>query len=72
MNCIIVDDEATARLIVSQLCSKIDNLDVIDDFSSAIEAIKFLNQNTVDVLLLDIHMPGFSGFDFELWQCWDR
>ncbi|MCL5246449.1 LytTR family DNA-binding domain-containing protein [Cellulophaga sp. 20_2_10] len=64
MNCIIVDDEATARLIVSQLCSKIDNLDVIDDFSSAIEAIKFLNQNTVDVIFLDIHMPGFSGFDF--------
>lgn len=64
MNCIIIDDEATARAIVAQLCSKISELDVIDEFSSAIDAIKFLNQQTVDVIFLDIHMPGFSGFDF--------
>lgn len=64
MNCIIVDDEATARLIVNQLCATIPDLDVIDEFSSAIEAIKFLNQHTVDVIFLDIHMPGFTGFDF--------
>lgn len=64
MNCIIVDDEATARLIVNQLCASIPDLDVIDEFSSAIDAIKFLNQQTVDVIFLDIHMPGFTGFDF--------
>ncbi|WP_077404163.1 LytR/AlgR family response regulator transcription factor [Cellulophaga omnivescoria] len=64
MNCIIVDDEATARLIVAQLCSNVKELEVIDAFGSAMEAIKFLNQNTVDVIFLDIHMPGFSGFDF--------
>ncbi|MBT8299364.1 MAG: response regulator transcription factor [Maribacter sp.] len=64
MNCIIIDDEAAARAIVAQLCSKISELDVIDEFSSAIDAIKFLNQQTVDVIFLDIHMPGFSGFDF--------
>jgi len=64
MNCIIIDDEAAARAIVVQLCSKIPELDVIDEFSSAIDAIKFLNQQTVDMIFLDIHMPGFSGFDF--------
>ena len=64
MNCIIIDDEATARLIVNQLCSTIPDLDVIDEFSNAIDAIKFLNQQTVDVIFLDIHMPGFTGFDF--------
>ena len=26
--------------------------------------IKYLNETTVDLILLDIHMPGFSGFDF--------
>ena len=60
MNCIIIDDEAAARAIVVQLCSKIPELDVIDEFSSAIDAIKFLNQQTVDMIFLDIHMPGFS------------
>lgn len=64
MNCIIVDDEATARLIVEQLCSTIPSLDVIESFSNAMDAIKFLNHQTVDVVFLDIHMPGFSGIDF--------
>ena len=48
MNCIIIDDEATARLIINQLCS----------------TIKFLNQNEIDLIFLDIHMPDFTGFDF--------
>ncbi|WP_339841859.1 LytTR family DNA-binding domain-containing protein [uncultured Maribacter sp.] len=64
MNCIIIDDEATARAIVRQLCSKIPGLDVIEEFDNAISAIKFLNQQNIDVIFLDIHMPGFSGVDF--------
>ena len=64
MNCIIIDDDSAARLIVSRLCSKHPQLDVVDEFSNAIEAIKFLNANEVDVIFLDIHMPTFSGFDF--------
>jgi DNA-binding LytR/AlgR family response regulator len=64
MNCIIIDDDATARLITHQLCLKSGKINVVDEFSSAIEAIKFLNNNTVDLVYLDIHMPTFSGFDF--------
>ena len=64
MNCIIVDDEAAARMIVEQLCSKVPELDVIESFSNAMDGIKFLNQHTVDVVFLDIHMPGFTGIDF--------
>ncbi len=64
MNCIIIDDEAAARAIVSQLCSCVNEVDVIEEFEGAINAIKFLNQQTVDVVFLDIHMPGFTGFDF--------
>lgn len=64
MTCIIIDDEAAARAIVTQLCTTIPQLDVIDEFSNAIDGIKFLNQQTVDLIFLDIHMPGFSGFDF--------
>ncbi|MBC6996959.1 LytTR family DNA-binding domain-containing protein [Cytophaga sp. FL35] len=64
MNCIIIDDEATARAIVAQLCAKFSDLNVIEEFESAVEAIKFLNQQQVDVIFLDIHMPGFTGVDF--------
>lgn len=64
MNCIIIDDDETARLIVSRLCNKIPDLTIVEEFSNAIEAIKYLNSNTVEVIFLDIHMPTFSGFDF--------
>ncbi|WP_445382583.1 LytR/AlgR family response regulator transcription factor [Robiginitalea sp. IMCC43444] len=64
MNCIIIDDEAAARAVLKQLCSKMDNLHVIEEFDNAIEAIKFLNQQDIDLIFLDIHMPGFSGIDF--------
>lgn len=64
MNCIIIDDEATARAIISQLCSNVSNLQILEEFPNAIQAIKFLNQNEVDLIFLDIHMPDFTGFDF--------
>lgn len=64
MNCIIIDDDKAARLIIEQLCKTTSKLVVVDEFSSAINAIKYLNENTVDVVFLDIHMPSFSGFDF--------
>lgn len=64
MNCIIIDDELTARTIINQLCSKAENLVVLEEFSNAIEAIKYLNKNEVDLIFLDVHMPGFTGFDF--------
>ena len=64
MNCIIIDDEATARAIISQLCSNIEGLDVVEEFPNAIQAIKYLNQNEIDLIFLDIHMPDFTGFDF--------
>ena len=61
MNCIIIDDDSAARLIVSRLCSKHPQLTVVEEFSNAIEAIKFLNAKDVDAIFLDIHMPTFSG-----------
>ncbi len=64
MNCIIIDDEATARAIIAQLCSNIPSLNILEEFPNAIQAIKYLNQNEVDLIFLDIHMPDFTGFDF--------
>ena len=63
MNCLIIDDESAARAIVEQLCKNEGTLTVIDQFSNAIQAIKYLNQNDVDLIFLDIHMPDFTGFD---------
>ena len=64
MNCIIIDDEATARVIIGQLCSNVKELTILEEFPNAIQAIKYLNQNEIDLIFLDIHMPDFTGFDF--------
>ena len=63
MKSIIIDDEEMARAILEQLISRTKELSLIESFSNAIEAIKFLNQNSVDLIFLDIHMPTFTGFD---------
>lgn len=64
MKCIIVDDEAVARAIVAELCDNFPELEVIAQFPNAVEALKFLGHQTVDVIFLDIHMPMLKGVDF--------
>ena len=64
MKCIIIDDEAMARAIIAQRISNFPEMEVLEEFSNAMHAIKYLNQNSVDVIFLDIHMPDFTGFDF--------
>jgi DNA-binding LytR/AlgR family response regulator len=53
-----------ARIIITQLCSGYKNLLIEQEFSSAVEAMKYLNSHKVDLIFLDIHMPGFNGIDF--------
>lgn len=64
MNCIIIDDEEMARAIIAQMISNHNELKLAQEFSNAMQAIKYLNQNEVDLIFLDIHMPDFTGFDF--------
>ena len=63
MKCIIVDDEEMARAIIEQFVNNNPELTLEAQFPNAIQAIKYLNQNQVDLILLDIHMPDFTGFD---------
>ncbi|OXA72007.1 DNA-binding response regulator [Flavobacterium aquidurense] len=64
MNCIIVDDEEMARAIIEKMIENTPQLNLLQEFSNAMHAIKYLNQNEVDLIFLDIHMPDFTGFDF--------
>ncbi len=64
MNCIVIDDEKMARVIIKTLCAEINSLHLVEEFTNAIQAIKYLNENEIDLIFLDIHMPDFSGLDF--------
>ncbi len=63
MKCIIVDDNTMARMALKQLVSQVSNLDLAAECADASEALESLNSTQVDLLLLDIEMPGMSGFD---------
>ncbi len=63
MKVVIVDDDLFYGKILEALCQKI-NLQVKATFQSPIKAIKYLESNTdVDLIFLDIHMPGLTGFE---------
>ena len=64
MNCIIIDDEEMARVIIAQFITDYSDIEIAAQFSNALQTIKYLNHNEVDLIFLDIHMPDFTGFDF--------
>jgi len=64
MKCLIIDDEEMARTIIHQFIKKNPHLEFEAEFSHALQAIKFLNQESADLIFLDIHTPDFTGFDF--------
>lgn len=63
MKCLIIDDERIAREILKSLCQENESLKIMGSFSNALSALKYLNENEVDLIFLDIHMPDFNGFD---------
>jgi len=63
MNCLIIDDNIIARTTMKQLASQVKDLVVLADFDNAIDAYAFIQQQPVDILLLDIEMPGMTGLE---------
>lgn len=49
---------------MGELCATTPELEVVAQFPNALEALKYLSQNEVDVIFLDIHMPFLTGIDF--------
>ncbi|MCD8411274.1 LytR/AlgR family response regulator transcription factor [Tenacibaculum finnmarkense] len=63
LRAVIVDDEPKAiEGLLWELSSFNDDLEVIQTFTQAEEAIKYINNNAIDCLFLDIEMPTMDGF----------
>ncbi len=61
---IIVDDEPLAHEIIEEFCKVLPHLQLEKNCYNAMEAMQFLNANTVDFIFLDINMPKLKGLDF--------
>jgi DNA-binding LytR/AlgR family response regulator len=63
ISCAIVEDESVSAKMVEMLAEKTGLLLVKKSFSSAQESMPWLAKNDVDLLFLDVEMPGISGID---------
>jgi two-component system LytT family response regulator len=63
LNCIVVDDSAIQRITITKLVNESILLNLIGDYANALEAKNCINNNSIDLLFLDIEMPLINGFD---------
>ncbi|AWG26613.1 LytR/AlgR family response regulator transcription factor [Flavobacterium kingsejongi] len=63
LNCIVVDDSTIQRMIVTKLVNGHPNLNLVGEFSNAVDTRNCLAQKSADLIFLDIEMPVINGFD---------
>lgn len=61
ITCIVVDDEPSALDVLAIHAAKMPELEVLGLYSDPYKARDFLKSNPVDLIFLDINMPGLSG-----------
>ena len=64
LKALIVDDEPLAHDIILKYIRDVDCIEIVGQCHLATEALTFLQQETVDLIFLDINMPKLKGLDF--------
>ncbi|WP_035564782.1 LytR/AlgR family response regulator transcription factor [Hymenobacter sp. IS2118] len=61
LTCVLLDDEPLALDLLADYCAQIPFLDLRGQFHDALTGLAFLQDNPVDVVFIDIHMPRLTG-----------
>lgn len=64
LKCAVIDDEPLALELIASYVAETPVLELSGKYGSAIEAMGVLKENPVDLLFLDIQMPGIDGLEF--------
>lgn len=64
MRCIITDDEPPALLLLEKYVMQTPFLELAAKCNNALECMEYIRSGKIDLLYLDIQMPGISGIEF--------
>jgi DNA-binding LytR/AlgR family response regulator len=64
LRCLAIDDEPLALELLEDNIRRVPYLNLEGTYSNALEALKFLQEQSVDLIFLDIQMPGLTGLQF--------
>jgi DNA-binding LytR/AlgR family response regulator len=64
IKCLIVDDEPPARAVIRRYVEDLPMLQLCGECGNALQALSILQQQSIDLLFLDIRMPQLNGTDF--------
>ena len=64
ITCLIVEDEPLAADVLTDYARQVYFLSVVKVCTDAIQALELLQEKSIDLICLDIHLPGLKGLDF--------
>jgi DNA-binding LytR/AlgR family response regulator len=64
ITCLVIDDEPPAQVVLKRYISQVERLELAGICNSAVDAISLLQTEPIDLLFLDIQMPGLLGTKF--------
>ena len=64
IRCLILDDEELARALLTNYVERMPQLELVDACADPMSALTVLQDKAIDLLLLDIQMPGLTGIEF--------
>lgn len=63
IKCLLVDDEPLAISLLENHIAQLEELEITGTCPNGMQAVRFLKRQSVDLLFLDIRMPGLSGIE---------
>jgi DNA-binding LytR/AlgR family response regulator len=64
LRCLAIDDEPLALELLEDNIKQVPYLELAGKYNNGLEALKFLQHQSVDLIFLDIQMPGLTGLQF--------
>jgi len=63
LTCILIEDEEPAQIVLQSYLKKVEWVELVSVFTDGIDAIDYLKDHEVDLIILDIQIPWINGIE---------